>query len=46
MKKIKAAAKKVLASAAWCVSPTGRKDIGAFIATATALYTALHRAGL
>lgn len=38
--------KKVSAAAAWCLSPAGRKDIGAFIAAATAIYTALHRAGL
>lgn len=30
----------------WARSPEGRKDIGALVAAATALYTALHRAGV
>jgi hypothetical protein len=30
----------------WARSPEGRKDIGAFIAIVTAIYTALHRAGV
>lgn len=30
---------------AWCVSASGRKDIGALIALLTAIYTGLHRAG-
>ena len=43
MKKLYALAKRALLFAA---SPTGRKDIGALIAAATAIYTALHRAGV
>lgn len=35
--------KKVLV---WCASPEGRKDIGAAVAALTAIYTALHRAGV
>lgn len=31
---------------AWAASPEGRKDIGAAIAAVTAIYTALHRAGV
>jgi len=37
---------KVVAAFVWAQSPTGRKDLGAFIAAATAIYTALHRAGV
>jgi len=37
---------KARALAVWLMSASGRKDVGAFIAAATALYTALHRAGL
>lgn len=43
MKKV---AKKVVVAALWCASPAGRKDIGAAVAAVTAIYTALHRAGL
>lgn len=39
-------AAKARRAARWCVSAEGRKDIGAAIATVTAIYTALHRAGL
>ena len=30
----------------WAKSPEGRKDLGAAVAALTALYTALHRAGV
>ena len=30
----------------WCMSPEGRKDLGALVAAATAIYTAIHRAGV
>lgn len=31
---------------AWVLSPEGRKDLGALVAVLTAIYTALHRAGV
>ena len=37
---------KVVALVTWARSAEGRKDIGAAIAVATAIYTALHRAGV
>lgn len=37
---------RALNALAWAKSPEGRKDIGAVIAAATAVYTALHRSGL
>lgn len=37
---------KATAALTWALSPTGRKDLGAVIAAATAVYTALHRAGV
>ena len=36
----------VRAVVVWAFSPAGRKDLGAVIATVTAVYTAFHRAGL
>lgn len=30
----------------WAISAPGRKDVGALIAAATAIYTALHRSGV
>ena len=30
----------------WVLSPDGRKDLGALVAVVTAIYTALHRAGV
>jgi len=29
-----------------CLSPEGRRDIGALLAAAVSIYTALHRAGI
>lgn len=43
MKKVYA---KLTVVALWALSPTGRKDLGAAIAAVTAIYTALHRAGV
>lgn len=43
MKKISA---KVAVVAVWSISPSGRKDLGAVVAAVTAVYTALHRAGV
>ena len=37
---------KAVVALVWSRSPEGRKDIGAAIAIATAIYTALHRAGV
>lgn len=37
---------KVKRVAKWCLSAEGRKDIGAVVAATTAIYTALHRAGV
>lgn len=37
---------KLKQAVAWARSAEGRKDIGAAIAALTALYTALHRAGV
>jgi len=30
----------------WLMSAEGRKDVGALVGVATAIYTALHRAGV
>lgn len=38
--------KKIKTWFEWAISPPGRKDIGALIAAATAIYTALHRTGV
>ena len=38
--------KKVKSAVAWAWSPAGRKDLGALIGVVTAIYTALHRAGV
>ena len=38
-------ASKLRTAVRWVMSPAGRHDVGALIAAATALYTALHRAG-
>lgn len=38
--------KKVKRLALWCVSPEGRKDLGALIGTVSAIYAALHRTGV
>lgn len=38
--------KKLKAAYAWAVSPAGRKDLGALLALATAIYTGLHRSGV
>lgn len=38
--------KRITAALAWVVSPEGRKDVGLVIASVTAVYTALHRAGV
>lgn len=37
---------KVQKIVAFALSPEGRKDLGALVAVATAIYTALHRAGV
>ena len=37
---------KVVAALLWTRSPEGRKDLGALVALVTAIYTALHRAGV
>jgi hypothetical protein len=37
---------RALEAVAWARSGDGRKDIGAFVAVVTAIYTALHRAGV
>lgn len=37
---------KALAVYAWAKTPKGRADIGAAVASVTAIYTALHRAHL
>ena len=37
---------KLTAAVRWCLSTEGRKDLGAAIAAVTAIYTALHRAGV
>lgn len=37
---------KLKAALNWALSPEGRKDLGAFVAAATAIYTAIHRAGV
>lgn len=37
---------RVLAAAAWARSPKGRHDLAGLVAAATAVYTALHRAGV
>jgi hypothetical protein len=37
---------KAAAAAKWVASPEGRKDIGALVGVLTAIYTALHRAGV
>ena len=39
-------AQKLAAAVRWAFSPAGRKDAGALIAAVTAVYVALHRAGL
>jgi hypothetical protein len=38
--------KRLRAVVAWCLSPEGRKDLGALVGIVTAIYTALHRAGV
>lgn len=38
--------KRFRALVVWCVSAEGRKDLGALVGVVTALYTALHRAGV
>ena len=37
---------RLMRAAAWCASPEGRKDLGALVGIVTAIYTALHRAGV
>lgn len=37
---------KLAVAYAWAVSPEGRRDLGAAVAAAVAIYTALHRAGV
>lgn len=37
---------KAATAAKWVASPEGRKDVGALVAIVTAIYTALHRAGV
>lgn len=37
---------KAVAAITWAFSPEGRKDFGALIAVVTAIYTALHQAGV
>jgi hypothetical protein len=37
---------KLKAALVWARSPEGRKDLGALVAVLTAIYTALHRAGI
>lgn len=37
---------KITAAVLFARSAEGRKDLGALVAVATALYTALHRAGV
>lgn len=39
-------AARALAFAAWVRSPDGRRDIGAAVGLATAVYTGLHKAGV
>lgn len=38
--------KKITAALQWALSPEGRKDIGSAVAAVTAVYVALHRAGI
>lgn len=38
--------KKLRKLGVWCLSPEGRKDIGALLAAILSIYTALHRAGV
>ena len=44
--KVPSLKQRAVQAAVWCLSPTGRKDLGAVIAAVTAVYTALHRAGV
>lgn len=44
--RFKSFAAKLAAAWAWTRSPEGRKDIGAALALATAIYQGLHRAGV
>jgi hypothetical protein len=37
---------KLAAALSWATSPEGRRDLGAIVAAAVAIYTALHRAGV
>lgn len=37
---------RVLAVVAWARTPKGRHDLAGLVAAATAVYTALHRAGV
>jgi hypothetical protein len=37
---------KLKTAARWAVSAEGRKDLGALLGVVTAIYTALHRAGV
>lgn len=37
---------KLVAAFTWASSTEGRKDLGALVGVVTAIYTALHRAGV
>ena len=43
MKKVAAKAVRLLV---WARTPEGRKDLGALVGVLTAIYTAIHRAGV